>query len=283
MNIGVLSDLHVDLNNGQCSPSVEDALCSAIRKRKLELMIIAGDVSNHYTSTLDTLTRLERDSGIPCLFVPGNHDLWQKEGEDTDSGTDSSDSMTDPDPYKELLAYSHNLGNGPYLIGSDWAVVGDAGWYDYSFGDSSFSEEQFRERTKGERVWKDKLYVRWGRSDCEVSDFFYDRLKAQLESLKNRQVIVVTHTLAHREFTVPLPNEEWRYFNAFLGSSKYGELIKAYADSVRYAVSGHVHYRKRMMIGRTECMNTCLGYVREWRCGADAAAEVEAALQTITL
>lgn len=278
LHIGVLSDLHVDLNNSQCSPSIEEALCSVIKKRKLDMMIIAGDVSNHYASTMDTMISLERDSGIPCLFVPGNHDLWQEQAEGAPPGIDCG-----IDPYKELLAYPHNLSNGPYLIGSDWAVVGDAGWYDYSFGESSFTEEQFQERTKGERIWKDKLNVHWGRSDREMTDYFYDRLKGQLESVKERQVIFVTHTLAHREFTVPLPNEEWRYFNAFLGSVRYGELIKEYADSVRYAVSGHVHYRKRMMIGKTECMNTCLGYVREWRCGRDAEAEVDAALQTIII
>ena len=77
MKIGILSDIHVDL--AQPGPqSVSKGITTAIKKNDIDTMIIAGDVANDYQITLQTLRQIENASGVQCLFVPGNHDIWNE-------------------------------------------------------------------------------------------------------------------------------------------------------------------------------------------------------------
>ena len=77
MKIGILSDIHVDINfDGE--DRVTPAVCDTIRNLGLDLFITAGDISSDYELTLATVERIEKDSGRDCLFVSGNHDLWNE-------------------------------------------------------------------------------------------------------------------------------------------------------------------------------------------------------------
>lgn len=273
MNIGILSDLHVDHNNAEGDQTVQEALARVARERDTDLLIVAGDVSNDYELTLNVLREIEDRAGVPCLFVPGNHDLWNILHPDRDAWK----------IHDALQAFERNLAAAPYEIGTDWVVIGDSGWYDFSFGDPRFGPEKFAEMEHGKRVWKDKLYAKWDRSPGEVSEYFRLKLKDQLEWYRDRNVILVTHVVPDERLTVPTPNAEWEYFNAFLGSRSYGELIRQYGGSVKYAVSGHVHYRKRLQAGDTELICNCLGDKREWRHSERTYEEIDRAFVTITL
>ncbi|WP_027092838.1 hypothetical protein [Cohnella thermotolerans] len=81
---------------------------------------------------------------------------------------------------------------------------------------------------RGQRVWKDKLYARWDRSPIEMSRFFRLKLRAQLERFKDRKIVLATHVVPHPHFTVATPHPVWDYFNAFLGSRSYGDLIREF-------------------------------------------------------
>lgn len=273
MNIGILSDLHIDTNNPGCSVPVEEALCEAALAQKVDLLLIGGDISNNSATTLKTLRYIRERLSIPCLFVPGNHDLWNIHDPE----------RTAWDSYRELQAFEGNLANGAYMINEKWAVVGDIGWYDYSFGADSYTKEEFDRMSLGERTWQDSLFALWDRPTTEVCDYFVQKLDKQLNALRDKKVIVMTHVLPHRYFTVPYAPEVWGYFNAFLGSEQYGKLIESYASSVKLAVCGHVHYRKRQTFGSTLYVCSCLGYTREWSNPGDARTEVAKALSVIEL
>ncbi|MCK4541190.1 MAG: hypothetical protein KAU17_03035 [Spirochaetales bacterium] len=70
--------------------------------------------------------------------------------------------------------------------------------------------------------------------------------------------------------------------NAFLGSSEYGELILKFPN-VKYAVSGHVHYRKRKVMKGIEFICNCLGYRSEWHENGDVDVEVDRAMMMIEI
>ncbi len=212
-------------------------------------MIVAGDVSNDYRYTLDVLQEIEHRTGKPCLFVPGNHDIWNI-GRPLENAWSA---------YEALQRYDSNLTNAPYSLGPDWIVIGDIGWYDYSFGSSAFTGDDYGRMEYGGRVWKDKLYAKWDRDPVQVHELFYRRLQGQLERFKSKRIILVTHVVPHEHFIVPTPHPQWDYFNVFLGSRQYGELIEAYGGAVKYAVFGHVHYRKRARLGEAEFVCGCLG------------------------
>jgi putative phosphoesterase len=276
MQIGILSDIHVDLNGGR--PVIE-ALLAVIRRRGVETMIIAGDVSSDYRLTLETLDRLQDSSGIPVLFVPGNHDIWNEAHPD----------ITAWQAYDALEQFPGNLTRGCREIADNWTIIGDLGWYDYAFGGSRYSREDFDRMQFGERVWQDRTKAIWDRHTLEVHRIFYERLDRQLSKAVastsfdsgSPKIVLVTHVLPRREFTVQRPDPEWIYLNAFLGSPEYGELAIEYG--VRYSICGHVHYRKQVTVDGTHFICNCLGYTEEWKWSRDPQIEIDRAFLTLEL
>ena len=141
-------------------------------------------------------------------------------------------------------------------------VVGDLGWYDYSFGSPEFSIEDFDRMHIDGRLWQDKIKALWGRSTRDMHDYFYDKLKQQLDGLPGKKIILVIHVLPIQAFTVQNPDRMWSYLNAFLGSAQYGDLALEYA--VPYVICGHVHYRLQKRIDNTEFICNCLNYSDQW-------------------
>jgi len=276
MKIGILSDIHVDLNGGQ---AVINGLLTAMLRRDVEVMVIAGDVSSDYRVTLDSLEQLRERSGIRIVFVPGNHDIWNE----------AHPEITAWQAYRELERFPGNLTAGPQEIAGGWRIIGDLGWYDYSFGGVQYSREDFDRMQIGERIWQDRIKAIWDRHTLEMHRTFYEKLDDQLKNAEaepasdssNRKILLVTHVLPRKEFTVQRPDPEWIYLNAFLGSPEYGEL--ALAHRVRYSICGHVHYRKEVTVKGTRFICNCLGYADEWMWSRDPATEIDRAFLTLEL
>ncbi len=277
MILGLISDLHVDLNDQSLGQDrTLEGLCIAVKAKDLELLLIAGDISNDFRTTRQTLEQLEKDTGVPCLFVPGNHDLWNEHHPDLDAWS----------TYETLKSCPGNLANGPVTPADGWVLIGDTGWYDYSFGDQAYTHQDFERMCinippEGERVWQDSIMAPWGRSNQEMHRFFYHKLERQLQIHSGKKILLLTHMLPHRDFTVQPPGALWGYLNAFLGSQEYGRLISKY--NVRYAVFGHVHYHRQARIGSTTFICPCLGYTNQWQYPQDAAAEAARTLVTIEI
>ena len=279
MRIGILSDIHVDLNG---SRAVIDGLLQAMHSNAVDAMLIAGDVSSNYQVTLDTLEELQERSGTRLLFVPGNHDIWNE----------SHPGLTAWQAYRALERFTGNLTTGAQELGS-WTFVGDLGWYDYAYGGSQYTREDFDRMQIGERVWQDGIKAAWDRHTLEMHRTFHQKLDSQLRKLSSaadpaanpesggRKIILVTHVLPRREFTVQRPDPQWIYLNAFLGSPEYGELALRYG--VCYSICGHVHYRKQLTVNGTRFICNCLGYTDEWMWSRDPATEIDRAFLTLEL
>ncbi|WP_028558723.1 metallophosphoesterase [Paenibacillus pinihumi] len=270
MNIGVISDLHVDINEAADGPSIEEALLEVSNENKLDALIIAGDISNDVNRSLAVLSSLKAQSGIPVLFVPGNHDYWSKVNGIKDTWQ----------VYKQFQTYEGNLCERPFELDNGWVVIGSSGWYDYTMGDSKYSTEQFDQMQAMDRMWHDGHWVNWGMSNRDVHQYFKERLENELEAYRGKPVIMVTHMLSHSHFKVPTPHPVWEYFNAFLGSTEYAELYRKY--EVRYGIMGHVHYRKKLDYHGIELICACLGYRREWR-QPSAVQEIRNCMQIISV
>ncbi|MNH71305.1 3',5'-cyclic adenosine monophosphate phosphodiesterase CpdA [compost metagenome] len=273
MRIGIISDVHIDKNNVQNEGTVQEALGRIVQETGTDLLIIAGDVSNNYATTLSFLEEMERRSGVDCLFVPGNHDLWNIDYPEKDAWA----------LYRHLQEFKGNITTAPYHINDEWVVVGDVGWYDFSFGSDKFAEARFQEMEYNERIWKDKIYADWGSSAPEVHQFFYQKLRNQIKRHKDKKIILVTHVVPHENFIVPTPHPVWDYFNAFLGSRHYSDLITEFPDTIKYAICGHVHYRKQFQLGETSLICNCLGDKEEWLHSEEAYEEISHTYLTIEI
>ncbi|UCG05772.1 MAG: metallophosphoesterase [Desulfobacterales bacterium] len=269
MKVGILSDIHVDIDH-RTPDGVLEGLAVAIKENRVDMMIIAGDIANDYELTLQVLHSLEDSTGVSCLFVPGNHDIWNEQ----------HPAKTSWDTYNALQKFQGNLSNGPHELASGWIVIGDIGWYDYSFGSRQYTIGDFDRMIINGRVWQDKLNTNWGKSTIEMHQHFYRKLEQQVQHHQDKKIVLVTHVLPLADFTVRPANRMWQYLNAFLGSRQYGRLALKY--SVAYSICGHVHYRMQRRYENTVFICNCLNYASQWRNNDDPIIEVGRAFKTIT-
>ncbi len=252
MKIGILSDLHIDQNTYE-GKTVLEGLISAVKSHKVDLMMIAGDISNDYELSLNAIKRIEDETGVDCIFTPGNHDIWNESHKEKNSW----------DIYDEYKNHPGNIVNGPIKLKKDWVVIGDMGWYDYSFGSDEFSKEEFDKMHIDDRTWQDKIKAIWDKDTLKMHRYFYEKIKNKIEANTEKNVILMTHVVTHKDFTVQNPNRMWKYLNAFLGSSAYGKLVLE--KNINYSIFGHVHYRMEKTINNSKFICNCLGTIDEWQ------------------
>jgi len=266
MRIGVISDLHVDDSAGR---SIIDATIFAARNASLGALVIPGDISSDWRTSLDAIAAIEDGLGVPVLFVPGNHDLWNKKH---------------PGETAELaqLKLSGHPGclSGRCVSIEGWYFVGETGWYDGSLAEGRFTAEEVASMQFGGRTWQDSLFTKWAKPMADKADEFASSLASSLAGLDPARTIAVTHVVPRLEFTVQPPAGIWSFFNGLLGSASYGQLFSKIG--VRAALCGHVHYRSRLVADGIEWICACLGNPEEWRL-KDLAAELDNAMAILDL
>ena len=269
MRIGVISDIHIDRNKAY---PVTEVLAEKTKEKKLDCLLLAGDVSNRYKTTFAFFERFAGLTDVPFYFVPGNHDLWDEAGEYGDTR----------EIYRRYAEHPRCLSGRCVPLGGGWAAVGETGWYDHSFGNPKFSPEEFARHSMYGRTWMDSVNTRWHADDRQVHREMLARLERSLAegTAAGSKLIAVPHVVGIRAFLVPETRGKWDYFNAFLGSPDYGELYRR--CNVRYGVMGHVHFRRTHAQNGIRFVCACLNYFTEWRTG-DVGKEIDDALSVLTL
>jgi len=251
MRFGAISDLHTDLYQGGSQGYIE-GLCEIIQQRKLDVLLIAGDISEDCGLTMAFVDELNRQCGHRAFYVPGNHDLWSKKNE-----RKTQDIMkTFREDESCLLGKSRVFG--------ETAIVGHVGWYDYRYACGElFSQEQLASKILDGVAWQDSLYVNFARPDTEVCEAFAEEINREIQGASAKKIILMTHMISHPYFLVPLYyGYKWNFFNGFLGSPKLYELTKS--PGVCAAVCGHVHFRNSFTENGVHYICACMGYEKEW-------------------
>lgn len=265
MSYAVISDIHIDINK-DCE--IVTQLIEHVSKSVARALLIAGDISDEYQKTIESVATIKKQLGIPVYYVPGNHDMWSENFEKTST----------QNIYDAFCHDSNYLLHGSVQLDEDTTLIGDIGWYDYSFGSSKFSIEEFERMNYLDRTWQDKIRNQWTNDNKATNERALKRLEEQLQQVKTKRIIVMTHMVPIEEFTVTNPNEMWQYFNAFIGSKKLHELYRKY--HVTYAICGHIHYRKRIIKDGITYLCPCLNYASEWE-EKDSGKEIMKAMQWI--
>lgn len=265
MSFAVISDIHIDVNKDY---DVVNQMIESVRKSGATACLIAGDISNDYKETIKTIAYIKEQLEIPVYYVPGNHDMWSEDLE----------KLPTKSIYEAYQQDSNCLLHGSVQLDEDTTLIGDIGWYDYSFGSPKFSKEDFDRMNYLDRTWQDKIKNQWTVDNLERAQSVLSRLEEQLKQVKTKRIIVMTHMVPIEEFTVMNPNEMWEYFNAFIGSKELHELYKKY--QVTYAICGHIHYRKRIIKDGITYICPCLNYESEWE-EKDSKKEIMKSLRFI--
>lgn len=272
MKIGVISDLHIDRYNSETLKQKDFSLTLAneVSREALDMLLIAGDISNDHVRSYRFMQELEQMTGVTIYFVPGNHDFWNFSG-DQRSTREIYEFFKDTKYFKE---------GSPIELGNDWALVMNPAWYDYTYANEKFSLERLSRREYYGGTWQDKVKINWGMTDPEVSEKMAARAAADLESVRDKKIILMTHVATHKAFRVPMPNRLFDYYNAFIGTSDFDQFYEDY--DIRYSIMGHIHFRHQVSEGGTDYLCACLGYKREWRT-KDIVHEMRDALQIIEI
>lgn len=274
--LGVISDLHIDNNarNLQKGETFEVLLANLLIEREVDTLLMAGDVSNNYLKTQAFIEEVEDRSGVEILFVPGNHDFWQKEPTEGQAW----------DIYDFFQKQSQSLIAKPRHLSDEWAIVGNPGWYDYEYADlEKYDLDELAKRRLRFGDWNDKHYVNFGESDRTVSRKMKEQLEQDLKSVGDKKIILMTHVATHSQFVVPTPHRLYSYMNAFLGAKSYEELYKNKGYDIQYNIMGHVHFQQRYYSDQCLHMMACLGNRRHWLNKDNVKAELSNALLTFTI
>jgi len=254
MKVGFISDLHIDRNFEMPAEFYLKTLLEVIAEQHLQVLVIGGDISNHYTTTIEFIETLQNQAEIPVYFIPGNHDFWEeKEAKKDTRGI-----------YRLYKEHPQSLIERPVQLNDNFTLVGHPAWYNHAV----YDEEQF---TPGEvergkfrwAYWQDKLRMDWQMTDEEVSQYFSHIIQKDLEQVTTKNIILQTHVVTVPEFTMPMPHRIFDFFNAYLATNDLKDFHKKYP--ITHEVMGHVHFRGDFMKDETRFITNSLGYRREWR------------------
>jgi putative phosphoesterase len=182
VKIGVLSDLHIDSNAKRLAPgqTYDHLLAELLYNQEIDLLLLAGDVSSDYHDTFAFLDRMRDHNVSKIQFVPGNHDFWSIRNHE-----ENTDRI-----YQLFKQRDENPVGNPFLIGDEWAVVGNPGWYDYGFASDSYTIEEFSRKKLKVGGWNDRRYVHWENDDRTVAAEMQAELENDLRRVSNRKIIM---------------------------------------------------------------------------------------------
>lgn len=266
MRLAFTSDIHIDLNG----PTALDALAEHLTTLSADVVLIAGDIATGPTTWLKTLLEL-RKTAPELLIVAGNHDVWTSP-EAQKKGITSWAWLDKLLPALCEEAGARLLDAGPVTLGRV-GFAGSLGWYDLTMREHLLDApmEAYRTGQWSGMRWMDHVYAHFPREDGtpmlaeDVSDALRERLRGHLDALDAPRLVVATHTLAFREQVFMKQHPGWRFANAFMGSLRLGELVRA-DRRVALAIAGHTHIPSDHRLSSTlRAVVSPLGYKREWR------------------
>ncbi len=214
-----------------------EAFVAEIAGLKPECLVIGGDVGERVEGYRQML-RLLQTVDCPRLVLTGNHDLWARDGIDSETLW----TQTLPDLTREYGAV--------WLEDQNWihdglAVCGTNGWYDYTGSDPSIdmTDEQYFS-VKGQYM-ADGLYMKWHRTDIGFANMLGEAFSARLATLDAdpavREILAVTHVPAFAEAIARKPGDRaWNLTNAYFYNLTLGRRIAA-CRKVTRVISGHTH------------------------------------------
>ncbi len=302
MRVGCSSDWHIDLNHFW--PRALDRLVE--RVARFDLFIFAGDMSHDkykYREFCHKLRRAASDTEI--VFVVGNHDIWLLEppkpqrdlteelqlylaGEKGDLVKVKRQDMRDRRGLAYLLLLERSLSGyktealsaacieadihlldvwGPLVMGKT-AIVGNCGWYDYSYRIPEYEVDMLQYKAKqlrGGGTWMDARFAFWGAPDELVCEAMLQDVQAQLEFLERdhpevENIIVVNHHVPHPSGVKVKGEISWDFFNAFIGCGRYSQLYQK-SSRVQQVIFGHTHFRQHFQEGHVKYSCSPFGYL----------------------
>lgn len=233
VRIAVSSDNHLDVN--QVDPAAALAMqAQYLQDHSVQYYFYAGDLFNDFTQTRQYMTELQRRLAdrMHVYYIAGNHDLLQH------ASYDQIEHLSAP-------GYLHR--RYVDLPGTNWRMIGNNGWYDYSF--STYRDDPAAVQQWKRVYWLDSEIEQPG-DDQERMNNVLSQVAAQLAAAKDagKRVLFLTHFAPRHELLAPRPagvntprrERFYQMITAMMGSDRLGDLLES-TGNVKYAFYGHLH------------------------------------------
>jgi predicted phosphohydrolase len=244
--VTVASDLHLGITPAAAIRSI----AAAAAARDPDAVVLAGDLGEGPSRWLECLRIFaEACPDAALLALPGNHDLWAREG------------ATSADLFGRLLpSLTRDAGflwlEGDPFVRDGAAVAGSAAWYDYSAAEPDLDLGPAWYAAHRRELIVDGEAMDPGFDDRAFAAERSRALLADLEALERdpdvRSILVVTHVPLLEDQLSRRPwDREWAIRTAFFGNLTLGaEVLRR--PKVTTIVSGHTHGGKRAQVFRKE-------------------------------
>ena len=237
-----ISDLHVD--HAENARWVAQLSTWDYRQ---DALICAGDIGHQLNDVAGTLNAL-RERFRFVVYVPGNHELWVR----PDNGTDSLRKFA----AVQQLASDCGVHVGPLHL-DRVSLVPVLGWYDYSFGTPS---EELLER------WADYQMCSWPETfDQAMITRHFLAANEAFTPQEGCQVITFSHFVPRTDL-LPAFGDAVNLLRPVLGSNAIDAYIRKLHSSVH--IYGHYHVNRRTHLDGVLYINNALGYPREHKISA---------------
>ena len=248
VRIAFASDLHFDVNQLDAKKLIQQQI-DFLNRQEVDYFFVTGDTFNDFNKTLEYFEQFNNLArNTKAYFIAGNHDMvrgvkyYQLE-----------------EPQSKYYLHHKTL----LIPDTNFAIVGNNGWYDYSFAKTRLNLTDNDYYHFKQTYWVDAVI------DAPLSDRErFDRTLAQIEESieqvqavgqPNRHIILLTHFVPRLEFIKFTDYEKWNISTAMLGGVGLGELIDRY--QLDYVDFGHLHIRTPdTQIGQTTYLHQPLGY-----------------------
>ncbi|WP_367342596.1 metallophosphoesterase [Limosilactobacillus sp.] len=232
IKIAVSSDNHIDVNR-QDPEEVLAFQSQWLQAHGIDYYLFAGDLFNNFQKTADYMSLLQsKTPSTKVFYIAGNHDMLGASSEEQIENFASDQ-------------YLHN--QYVDLPGTDWRLIGNNGWYDYSFS-------TYRDQAKEVERWKKVFWLDSStpqdESDGQRVARVLTQSRQQLIAAQhhNKKVLFLTHFAPRHELLAPKPaavntprrERIYQMINAMMGSDALGNLLADY-PSVQTVFYGHLH------------------------------------------
>lgn len=245
----VSGDLHYDLR-GKNVAMIRD-LAAFVNRSRADAFAIVGDVVAGDRDLLRECLDLFGGFRGVKLIVPGNHDLWTRTG-------DSENIYRRQFPAAAARSGFHTLDGAPVRFGSV-AVVGNIGWYDYSFRERKLRMKRSdyeRKCIPGKVTFNDARFIRWRYTDEEFTALCRDQLGEDIRRVnaKADRIVALTHFLPFDELVPRTSDFRYLFARAYVGARCLGGVLRRF-KSVSHVFCGHIHVRKEVDVGRIKAFS----------------------------
>ncbi|HLM56415.1 MAG TPA: metallophosphoesterase [Pyrinomonadaceae bacterium] len=259
MRVFAISDLHTDFKeNMLVVERLPDDTFTG------DALIVAGDVADRLEVIEYTLALLRSKFRQVC-YVPGNHELWVRDG--------AYDSM---EKLRRVLETCRRVDveTGPVMM-NGLRVVPLLSWYDAAFdGD----DDRYAEELEG---WADFHFCKWPDGVRDPCRHFLDMNEANIKR-PGGPVISFSHFLPRRDLLPPRERLRFKSLPKVSGCAPLDGQIRRLKSTIH--VFGHSHINTDRVIEGVRYVNNALRYPREragatfplkmiWDGGGQASAE----------